>query len=809
MKLLKTLTCTAVAAALSAPLAAATTEIVPAAINDHVQLGTAYNSFANDFLNYQTVTGNIDTNTASNSVVVFDRNVGLTEISSAINGNASLDADFPVIDVNANADIALASAADEYSSTWVLSQVVNGSSKSLSGGSQGFLGLSPEGQTVANLINTQNLPSSQVLERAGSHYVSQINYGASLLVVMKAEYLNQSDRTDVEAAINVNFTAGDASLNGSFVDDRLRQSVRITVRAHQFGGDPLQLSQVIPQNIVQCSLENFAPCESLFENAIAYARGNFVNQISTTLGNSGLTDEQKLDNLNVISYAVSPYDINQAVFQAPSGGYQVSGNNTTAYEQEYEEQLTVYQRATALLGDFQGDQSQLQSEAIRAIGQAALANAGTMQDIVEFCRENPFNNDCINYVNQNCPLQGGEYSCLDEYSEVVLNVGATPLERVQNEHNRLVQNSSYRQMGFDMLSARYTGGLIESHSVNPATGEINMPWAGEAFFTDDFRNGAAHIDYNRVNRSFLITANKRMEVRMGNRSSNPGEFSGSVKIYQNGQWRVVSSTAPGNHFFDSNFERNHVADENNMYYYLVEMDNLVGPFVSMWTTANDTTFTIHTKDVKSLPNGDGLNRDNIPFYFTDKNINVAKDVNGQDIGWCVRDSGGLQRGNTNDCYDKGRRYTWEEAFRACEAYNEVSQADGGSGLVWSLPSKKDYDDFIATIGQTTIAGISGAGRQGRYLKSWQFEEYTGFNDFIGTNTLGFNFEPTGFFVYPHNFSTDTPTAPARQSWSWTSTEGSSSHAYSMGLRHNRNDVLMLTRDKRDLRTVRCIGTYTK
>ena len=815
MKFLKTLTFTAVAAALSAPVAAVTPviDIVPAAINDHVQLGTGYNAFSNSFLNYQTVAGGLDVRAASNTAILSRQNMTLTEISNAINGNASIDADFSVIDVNANADIALASAADEFSSTWVYSQVVNGSSVRLDNPDS----LSVEGAQVNQQIANQNLSSSQILDRVGSHFVSQINYGANLLVVMKAEYLDSSDRTAVEAAVNVDFNVGEAELNGSFVDDRLRQSVRITVRAHQFGGDPLQLSQVIPQNIVQCSLENFEPCRNLFNSATAYASGNFVNQISANFNNitEQSSDAVKLaaiDNLNVISYSVTPYNLNHSNFRA-SNGYQVSGNDTSAYEQEYEQQLQVYQRATSLLGDFQGNQSQLQSDAVRAIGQAALANAGTMQNIVEFCRENPFNNDCINYVNQNCPLQGGEYSCLHQYSLASLNVGGSPLEQVMSQHNRVLKNSTYQDMGFEMLSARYTGGFSGGNTtINQNTGEINHQYADEAFFVEDFDYpyvyGAQFADYGRTTRSFVIKANKRMEVRGGNYSQHAGAY-GSAKVYDDGQWKVLTLSEPGNYVTDRDLERNHSTAEDGWYYYLVELKDVLNPYVSMWSTANDTSFFIHTNDVKSLPIGDGLNRDNIPFYFTDSNINVAKDVNGQDIGYCVKDNGGLQRGNTKDCHDKGRRYTWDEAFRACEAYNDIHETNGASGLVWSLPSKKDYDDFIATIGQTTIAGVSGAGRQGRYLKSWQFDEHTGFNDMIGTGTLGFNYKPTGFFAYPHNLSTDTPTAPSRQSWSWTSTEGSSGRAYSMGLRHNRNDVLMLDRDKRDLRTVRCIGTYTK
>ena len=109
---------------------------------------------------------------------------------------------------------------------------------------------------------------------SGDEFVSEISYGAYMLVNMRIEYLNERDKLDIGGELDVDIAGGIVKINGRllYLDEEEKQSVRIVVRSVQSGGDPLALFQTIPSNIMACTLENPGPCfdwslfRSLLEN---------------------------------------------------------------------------------------------------------------------------------------------------------------------------------------------------------------------------------------------------------------------------------------------------------------------------------------------------------------------------------------------------------------------------------------------------------------------------------------------------------------------------------------------------------------
>jgi hypothetical protein len=58
---------------------------------------------------------------------------------------------------------------------------------------------------------------------------------------MKTEYLSTSDKDAINGNISVDFNVGNVSGDLQYFSEEQKESVTITVRAYQFGGDPLNL----------------------------------------------------------------------------------------------------------------------------------------------------------------------------------------------------------------------------------------------------------------------------------------------------------------------------------------------------------------------------------------------------------------------------------------------------------------------------------------------------------------------------------------------------------------------------------------
>ncbi|MCJ8272957.1 MAG: hypothetical protein MJK04_26610, partial [Psychrosphaera sp.] len=84
-------------------------------LNDHVRLGTAYNSDAHLFMNVQTVDGYIDEtlgNTEAQFKTVIDGNYD--ETLEALNGNVDIDISFPVVRIEAGGHLAKEMSSTEF-----------------------------------------------------------------------------------------------------------------------------------------------------------------------------------------------------------------------------------------------------------------------------------------------------------------------------------------------------------------------------------------------------------------------------------------------------------------------------------------------------------------------------------------------------------------------------------------------------------------------------------------------------------------------------------------------------------------------
>lgn len=243
---------------------------ISAMVNDHIMLGTAYHSGKIKFLNHQPVEGIVTEDLGNVEFIIkliYDMNY--SDTLKVLNGNVDLTVEVPVVRITAGGHIAKEISVSDFGSSYTFHVSATPKKRHLepNDSNQGFT-LSPVGHAIAT-----DYPL-KLLELAGDEFVTSIEYGARMLVNMKIDFLNESSKSDIGGHLKVDLAGGVASVDGrlNFISEDEKNSVRITVRAMQSGGDPIRLLGILPDNIVTCTLNNPEPCFNLFAEAIDYAK---------------------------------------------------------------------------------------------------------------------------------------------------------------------------------------------------------------------------------------------------------------------------------------------------------------------------------------------------------------------------------------------------------------------------------------------------------------------------------------------------------------------------------------------------------
>ena len=753
---------------------------IPGAVNDHIPLGTAYNSLTGEFLNFQSVKGQVKVEGNTNTSIKTYQNMGYEQVSSRLSGDVSINADFPVVKAEASADLALETASDAFSSNWVMSVINVARSEVLRPiGSASSVTLSDQGQAVAN----QNLNDSALIKAVGDEFVTEIEYSTQLFVSMKAEYLSTADKDAINGAISVDFALGDVNGDLSYLSEEQKQSVKITVRAHQFGGNPLELLTILPDNIITCDLTNFTPCETLFEEAIKYAKG-----IDTYAGNGFKDQVADIANSNVVGYKTEKYEDNFGTYAlAPSSPYTKDNNDVVInqLEDEYVDQLENHSRATSLLGKSISYLNETQRAALRSTTKVSITNAEALRDLVNFCTTNVYNGDCNTYIANNCPVEGNSRSCIKEYSTAVFNqTEKSEFDLVLGEYNHLIRPENIEDVYTEVM---HQG---DGFMYNPT----NSPEPSLDYTDGKVSTGSSFTMYSLqyVNTSFLIksTARYRMTQIYPQRAQGYGDGKGSIKVLKDGSWQtaVENTTTWDQALLDS------ATAVNGYYYYLVDIKDVEFPVISFVSDDATHDYYFYRKPVSQVNMTTGVVAGGTPFYFTAENLDIDKDVDGNTIGWCYTRPG-WTTGDDKSCASNGRMYSWDQAFKACEAYNELD--NGSTGLVWSVPTQAEMDLLVSRVEQD-----SGAGNAGYWLKSYEFLEHNGSHN--GNDAFGFGLQPTGFH---YGYGLNNMYNPNTWGGFWTAKEANSSEAVLFYAESMNTQTKYANFSKGARNAVRCIGKY--
>ncbi|MEM9103390.1 MAG: hypothetical protein AAGB12_13825, partial [Pseudomonadota bacterium] len=224
-------------------------------------------------------------------------------------------------------------------------------------------------------------------------FVSAIEYGSVLAVNMKLEFKNSQDKRDIGGYLSVDWV-GKIKVSGELqlVDEDVKQSVKITIHAFQEGGTPNELTQIIPDGLMQCSLLAPEPCFEIFEESVRYMKGSYINQFAT------------LDRYNVRKVMTSRYEDSGPDVQAlvPIEYTDITFLSKMAkkyLDDAWIESLLNKRRAENILAYYSGELSDAEKQTMRDIVSNARYNAFVYADAVAFCDRNPVGNFCAEAEN--------------------------------------------------------------------------------------------------------------------------------------------------------------------------------------------------------------------------------------------------------------------------------------------------------------------------------------------------------------------------------------------------------------------------
>jgi hypothetical protein len=372
---------------------------------DLAPLGTAFQSKGDILLGLKSVSGRAVEH-LGNTNIDFRVGVDLSyqQALKLIDGKVDAGFKFPAVRVDAGANYAKDISADKYTGTYTVYSSIKPKSRILMPHTDA--GYQP---TQAALDLAQAYPGNKAAN-LGDGFIQGFAYGSNVVINMKIDYRNESDKRTIGGYLSVDWI-GKVKVDGQLqkIDDKTRQSVKITISGYQSGGDPNRLLDIIPNGIMQCTLLNPQPCFNLFESAVNYLKTDYINQFNS------------LDDYNVTDTYVAQYLDSGASLQQliPAQGYEAVNYLTKIVVKELtarwiEERLT-YRRAKNLQRYYAAQFTAEQLNQLSEIESDSRANANLFADLVDYCERNPEGNYCIDYEAANL----GYYRDYSDYSDVL------------------------------------------------------------------------------------------------------------------------------------------------------------------------------------------------------------------------------------------------------------------------------------------------------------------------------------------------------------------------------------------------------
>ena len=771
---------------------------IPAAVNDHILLGTAYNRYTKRFLGLQVLQGTDRSfSTINETVAQTKERITVAEAASLLAGSLEASGEFGPLSLGVSGSMSSEMASDSQSMgfTYYYNHPVMGVALDPLPGDGGVLQLSSLAGQVKTKIDNGEMTDQQMLDAVGTDYVSEVYYGGRLLVNSKVHFGSAATKALLSGEITIESDL--ITVEGSLTSEQeaAKQNVKVTVRATQQGGEPAQLFTILPADLVTCTLDDLGPCNEVITNAKAYAVGNFVEQF---------TDPA---NYNVLYYKTTQYgntflDVDDFALDDAAKA-QISPNVTHAnlelIETGYERELQAKNRAKSMLKNHGSLLTPGQRELLTRIGEHADNNVHQLSELYEYCSRNVIGNDCQTFVNAHCALENPgvpldpRFACNQDYSTEIFDLN--PTTALQAKREEFYRGVRVQGSGYGDRDARMRGIVKELY---PQATQISLVSSGQApEFNQSNRRFKLFGQYYFIvdgtyNHGFMVEASRRLNVEAY------GTTSGTMNTFA---WKADSSKLGGGSWVSNMGQASKVGD---YYRYLVRHNDALNPVLLIeghGDISSGAWVRFRSNPVVSVSSVQPMKTYEPPVQWTAVNVSESKDIDGNDIGWCAT-NGGLNRSNGyNYCRQYGRLYTWADAEKACAAYDK--NYGEYTGRRWRLPSYSDWKALEA-IAETKLPGQAGNALK---ITGNQFDSENQEFDGTGQDLLRFRAQSGGWIHDDWTQSNATLNDVGGEGYYWTSTPSSSigGNYWRIWFDKTEDTVGFATRNNRKLYNVRCVG----
>lgn len=376
---------------------------IPGSASDHAFLGTIYRSDQKDLKNAKCVEAEtIEKKGNTEATMEMLYNMSFTKALNTVTGSLNAGANFPVVRASAGATLAQSFADTDSSKSFHFLLKVKPKKRIYD---ESTYRLTELGQKYSE-------KPAKLLENCGDAFISGIEFGGSLHANLRFDFRNATDKDNIGGKITVKVGPEGANiitLDGSlkYLTEKVRNSVKITIRASQFGGNPLELSNIIHTKTIQCTLENAGDCLKTFEMVLEYAKGSFKTQFKT------------LDDFNVYKYYATTYEDARLDQLVPPQGYPKLDVLTEILRRDveaaYQKSLMLLKKANTILEMYTGWLTEEQKKQVEKFKEDTFHNTWIYGEVSKFCYDNPYLEPCKSEKEE-------KYAYLRETDPTVLEI---------------------------------------------------------------------------------------------------------------------------------------------------------------------------------------------------------------------------------------------------------------------------------------------------------------------------------------------------------------------------------------------------
>ena len=116
----------------------------------------------------------------------------------------------------------------------------------------------------------------EIYKFCGDGFISEIEYGASLLVSLRFQFLTEKDKEEFNKKVQIEYDGATLKLKGSSdiksLSERVKETGRVVLEAQQIGGSDSGLLNMVSNKMPSCSLTNIENCLAVMEGVLDYGR---------------------------------------------------------------------------------------------------------------------------------------------------------------------------------------------------------------------------------------------------------------------------------------------------------------------------------------------------------------------------------------------------------------------------------------------------------------------------------------------------------------------------------------------------------